>query len=137
MGGEVAESKTFEERMFDKIRSQMGDLMTEDELKAILEKAVDKAFFSQRTMRVDYRDVVKEPVFIELIRDEMKPLIHAELRVWLAENQETVGSILHAVIGESAKQMVANAFDNLMSDAFGSFAFSLRDRLMQNHNIQL
>lgn len=39
---DLSTNTTFQQRMFDKIRDQMGELLTDVELKAIVEKAMGK-----------------------------------------------------------------------------------------------
>ena len=65
---EPAITKSFEERMFEQIKSQMGDLLTQEELGKILETAIDKAFFQDRIVKSGYSTDVKEPLFVEMIR---------------------------------------------------------------------
>lgn len=39
---DIATTKTFQERMFEKIRDQMGDLMTDEDLKKLVDAAMQK-----------------------------------------------------------------------------------------------
>ena len=74
MNKEITKNTTFEERMFEQMREQMGTLLTEVELKAILEKSIDKAFFSDRRNHSGgYNAKPLEPLFVELIRNELTP----------------------------------------------------------------
>lgn len=122
-------SKTFEERMFEQIKSQMGDLMTADELKAILETSIQKAFFEPRQSGGGYQARQLEPLFVEMIRKELTPLLEAGAKQWMTENQEKVGKILKEQMGENAAQMVANAFSSLMFQPMQNFAFELQNKL--------
>lgn len=126
---EPAITESFEERMFEQIKSQMGDLLTQEELGKILETAIDKAFFQDRIVKSGYSTDVKEPLFVEMIRKELKPLIAAAASKWLADNQEKVSEILKQQIGDNAAQFVANAFSTLMSAPMQQFSYDLQARL--------
>lgn len=126
---EPAINKSFEERMFEQIKSQMGDLLTQEELAKILETAIDKAFFQDRIVKSGYSNDVKEPLFVEMIRKELKPYIAAASSKWLADNQEKVSEILKQQISDNAAQFVANAFSTLMNAPMQQFAYDLQARL--------
>lgn len=122
-------SKSFEERMFDQIKSQMGDLLTAEELKKILETAIEKAFFSERKDGCGYHAKTIEPLFVEMIRKELSPLIRAGAERWLEDNKDRVEEILQQQLGENACQFVANAFASLMSEPMQRFSYELQSRL--------
>ena len=50
MATEVAQAKTLQERVGDRIRDQIGDLMTDADLKQLVDKALHEAFFTQRPL---------------------------------------------------------------------------------------
>lgn len=129
----ITTNTTFEQRMFEQIRDKMGDLLTEDELKAILEKSIDKAFFTPRSEYNGYREVKLEPLFVEMLREELKPLIKAGAQQWLEDNQDKVAELLQKQLGDSAADMIRNAFSGVLSESFALFKYNLQSALgMQN-----
>lgn len=126
---EVALNKSFEERMFEQIKSQMGDLLTLEELQKILETSIQKAFFSPRKEGTVYHVQEKEPLFVEMIREELKPLLAAAANKWLEDNQDQVQEILQKQLGENAAQFVANAFTELMRTPMQQFSWEIQSRL--------
>jgi hypothetical protein len=126
---EVTTSKSFEERMFEQIKSQMGDLLTANELKDILEKSIQKAFFEPRKTKTNYNTTEIEPLFVELIREELKPLIQAGANQWLKDNQDKVDEILKTQIGENAAQFMANAFSAMMYQPMQNMVWELQSKL--------
>jgi len=110
MSNEIETSKAFQERVFEKIRADIGNLMTEDELKALLDAAMKKAFFDPIKVQSGYHDYEKEPVFVTMVRDLMRDRVRAAVDVWMEENKELVSS----KIGEALKAGIAGAvFDHL------------------------
>jgi hypothetical protein len=131
MNTEVTKNTTFEERMFEQMREQMGTLLTEVELKAILETSIQKAFFSDRPSDDQYSRHKKEPLFVEMMRKELTPMLEAGAKQWLADNQDKVGEMLQKQLGNSAAEMVANAFSSLMSEPMQQFSFALQSKLSE------
>lgn len=121
-------NSTFEEKMFEKIKSQMGDLLTNEDLKKILESAVEKAFFKDRRIpspNTYGSSQIKESLFIELISKELKPLIKAAVKTWVTENQELVEQTIDKVLTKNAAGLIANAFGEMMSSSFSNFRYNL------------
>jgi len=125
-------SKTFEERMFEQMKSQMGELLSLEEFKSILETSIQKAFFEPRRTYKNYGSETQEPLFVELVRKELAPLMEAAAKQWLSENQDKVGEILKSEIGSNAAEFVANAFKNMMSIPMQQFSFELQNKLGAN-----
>ncbi len=44
---DIAEQKSFEQRMISRIREDIGKLMTDDELSKIVERATEEIFFKE------------------------------------------------------------------------------------------
>lgn len=129
---EVTTSKSFEERMFEQIKSQMGDLLTEKELKDILEKSIQKAFFEPRVKKTGYNTTEEEPLFVEMIIAELKPLMAKGANQWLKDNQDKVDVILKEQIGENAAQFMANAFSAMMYQPMQNMVWDLQSKLSGN-----
>ena len=64
MTNEIATTKSFQDRMKDKIREGIGDLLTDDDLKVLIDKGIDDVFFTTRYTGESYN------------RKEHPPLIH-------------------------------------------------------------
>ena len=48
---DIEKTKSFQERMKDRIKKDIGELMTDDELSAIVERAVNEIFFKPRIVK--------------------------------------------------------------------------------------
>lgn len=111
MTTEIATNKSFQERMFERVRSQMGDLMTDEELKKIVNQAVQKAFFEPQG--AGYGS--KQPLFVELIHNEMRSKVASAVTLWLQDNPELVQKAIQDVINEGILRAVMQALENRMS----------------------
>lgn len=103
MGNAVTTTKDFQERMFERIRDQIGDLLTEEDLKKLVDAAVQKAFFEKRTVVIgdgwSRREAQVDPYFVELLREEMKERVKAEVATWLAEHPAEIVTAIERTIG--------------------------------------
>lgn len=111
----VSGTTTFQERMFERIKSNMGDLMTDEELAALVEKTIEKAFFEPRvtTVRGDYgrtETKTEDSVFVVMMREEVRLKIeaHAKARVdeWFAANPGIFKEQVDAAIARGFAQVV-------------------------------
>ena len=96
----LTENKAFAERIFDRIKDGLGDLMTDDELKILLNRAVDEAFFKDRTVPNGYHGTRQEPAhFVEMTRDLLKKEVQQQVTEYFEANREAikekVAEVLH------------------------------------------
>lgn len=111
MNTAVNTTQAFQERMFARMRDSMGDLMTDDDLKALLERAVEEAFFKPRTVPDGHYGTKQvEPLFICMIRDEVKAQVAGVVSTWVRENPDKVNEALDKVIQAGIVGMVETWF---------------------------
>lgn len=124
---DVTTSKTFQERMFDRVRDQMGDLLTDEDLKKIVDTAMHKAFFEERNTG-GYNNTVKPAVFVEMIENEMKSKVNTALSNWLKENPEIVEAAITKMINDGLYKCVLSALENRLNWPLQSLADQLRQK---------
>lgn len=127
----VATPQAFQERMFNRIREQMGDLMTDDELKALLDSAMQKAFFEERVLRDSYGNVreSKPPYFVELVQKELQNKVQVAAQEWMANNPETVEKLIQETIAKGMANLVLDYLSQQAQTPLYTFANELRSRL--------
>lgn len=130
MTTDVVENKSFQERMFDRIRDQMGDLMTQDELKKIVETAIDKAFFEPVITKDGYGHVrdTQPPFFVSLIKKEVQDQVTGCIKAWLKENPEKVDQVINDAIGKGMLGIITNYIENQARQPLYNFANELRNK---------
>ena len=73
---QIAASTTFQERMFERVRESLSELLTEEEARALVDRAINEALF-KRTIEREYgyqaRDVEKPSMFELMVVEEVKP----------------------------------------------------------------
>lgn len=123
---EIATTKTFQDRMFERVRDQMGDLLTDEDLKKIVDTAVQKAFFEEQSM--DRYGSKRPSVFVEYMQSELKSKMHTAMSDWLNANPEIVQQAIETVIKEGMYRSVISVLENRLSWPLQQFTEQLRQK---------
>lgn len=129
MTNDVAENIDFQTRMFKKIREQMGELMTDKELKSLVDTALKKAFFEERIVKDgSWNEKKLEPYFVELIRKEMEPQVKIQVAAYLKENKELVIKAMDESLAKGFYELVRQHQESMISQPLFVFADQLRQK---------
>lgn len=104
----ITTTAAFQERMFEKIRDQMGDLLTEEDLKRLVESAMQKAFFEPRTDARGYN--TGPPLFVSMIEKQMQQAVSKAVSDWVAAHPEEVAKVLKETIEAGIFNMMISHF---------------------------
>lgn len=127
MGTEVETTKTFQDRMFEKIREQMGDLMTESDLKALVDSSMQKAFFEPSKTVDRWRgETLGDPVFVVMVRNEMSAKVTAAIQAWLAEHPEEVAKAIDDTLAKGMFALIQQHIESVASWPMQQMAEQLR-----------
>lgn len=129
MSNEVVIQQNFQERMMERIRGSIGELMTEEELKKIVEKAVNQIFFEGTTVKVDNWHNKTEPPFIhKLVKDLLEAQVKVAVQNYMVENKDTFRKIIQKIIQEGMGVAVFKAFENTFSSTLSSFQYNIEQK---------
>lgn len=120
-------SQTLQEKVFEKIRSSIGELLTEEDLKLLVSTAVERIFFSERIIKENYREYTKEPEINDIVSKLIKSRIDAEVKNWLAEHNTEVMKIVKEQLDKGILEIVTasiNAF-------FASQMYGIKENIRQ------
>ena len=130
MSEEVAPTKDFRERMLDRIRDDIGDLITDDELKTMIEAGIKKAMFETRYVdEGGYSSRKKEvPSLVDAaVQQFLKERMDAAVRQWLEMHPEE----LQAAVDKAIANGVAGALTAALDDRFKAI---FQDGMTQMYN---
>ena len=114
---ELTKADTFQQRMFERIRESMGELLSEGDLKELLEKAIEKSFFEERIVQSSsyYSGNQKKPsLFQELVTEQIQPMMEKAITAWLQDNSEQVTSTIDAVLKDGLLSALSKAIEQKM-----------------------
>lgn len=134
---EIEISKSFEEKMKDRVREGVGDLITDEDLRPLIIAGIQEVFTKREYVKSTgygntgtYKDSVIETVVKE--NSALREIVTEEVKNWLSENQEIVKNTLDTYI----KDNVVNTFNAVLNDmvqgTFLNFKMGLQSDLQQN-----
>lgn len=97
----ITTAATFQERMYERVKESLGELLTADEARQLVDRAIQDSLFSPVNKKVDpysNRTVVVPNPFIELVRQEVKPLVTQAINQWIADNPGEVKGVIEQVL---------------------------------------
>lgn len=131
MSNEVQVSKDFQERLFEKIRADIGALMTEEELKSVVSKSVERAFF-EKEVKIQPRSygsyvdrVEGEPVIYRVVRELMQKRVETATDQFLKNNEARLVGIIEEVLKDGLIRAVTRIIDERMKQPMVALQNSL------------
>lgn len=127
----IALSQPLHERVYERIRDSIGDLMTDEDLKILVDKATEKAFFEKpinpnKKDRWDHHPEFLDPPFVTMIHDLLKDDVKKGIATWIKEHPDEITAIINERIDAGIVQMVMRAFDSKLAALFMDFENRLR-----------
>lgn len=109
---------TFQERMYERIKESLGELLSEEEAKALVDKAIEESLFKPRVVQThSYRTETKESLFVEMVKEAVQPLVAQAIKEWLADNSDGVEEVIRDVLGKGILNACYQALTKETRDA--------------------
>jgi len=120
----IAPVLTFEDRIKQRIKDSIGDLMTDEDLQKILARGVEETFFKPTYTKDQWGGlkIQNEPLITGIIKDQMSIKVKEEIEKWFAGNPELVKILLDKVIREGIIRVVLNGLDNKIQGPLMAFS---------------
>lgn len=115
-------------KLVERMKQEMGDLMTPDEMRPLVARAVEEAFFTPREFKNGYHTERKPPLFVELVEKHVRDAVHAEVTREFAEHPERIAACIEGVLKQGVLKLIADAIEQKMQQPFWDLAQKLRDR---------
>lgn len=131
---ELTAKESFEEKLRNKIQSDIGDLMPDEMLKELVDKSIHNMFFEPVRIKnpgFHSQDTFRPAPFEEIVTNAMQPLMEEAIENWVAENAESVYENLATVIGDGADKMMILAFRRIMKSPFDEFENNTNQRIFE------
>lgn len=129
MANEVEVSKSFQEKMFEQIRDKIGELMTDEDLKAIVATAVNRAFFEPVQTKNNWgRDEIGEPYLVSMLRKELSERVTIAVRDWLAAHPDEVTKVIDDIVAKGMLRLIQQHIDSITALPLQAFADQLRQK---------
>lgn len=106
-------TETFQERMFKRVRESLHELLTPEEAKALVEKAIEQSLFQAKLVPAKgyyEKDRYEPSRFEELVKEAVEPVINSEVEKWLTEHHEEVKASIQEVVEQGIASTVVKVF---------------------------
>ena len=113
---------SFEDRLRDRLRANIGDVMSDEDLAGLVERGLDDLLFKER-LRKERRGgynpetTYDPPLLQELLMAELRPLLKQAVADWLAEHQDEVMAAFDQTMEQGLGQAMLTAFAQLFDNA--------------------
>ena len=112
---------SFEDRMRDRLRANIGDVMTDADLAELVERGLNDLLFKERIRKQKHgysnESFYDPPLLQELLMAELQPLLKQAVADWLVGHQEEVMAAFDQTMENGLGQAMLNAFTALFNNA--------------------
>jgi hypothetical protein len=115
---DIVPNLSFEQKMLKRIQDSIGDLMSDDDLKKIMERGIDAALFQRRRVQRDYGRYDDLPSLVEeathrFLNDRLTVLI----RAWMEDNKGAMEKIVQQTLAAGMGELVLQSLDQRFANA--------------------
>lgn len=132
MSTALTSEQQFQEKMKERMRAAMGELMPDDVLAEIVAKGINEAFFTKvPEVRNTYGSIYqpeKPSWCVDFIQKECERQTAKEVQRWIKENESKVAEILEQCLKNGLASAVVHALDTMLKDAM----YNLRSNIQQS-----
>ena len=126
---ELAQAKTFEQRMTDKMREHVGEMLTDDELKVMVNRTFEKVFF-QGEVFTEYGRQTTKPALAEImVRSALDMRVKEEIEKWAGSNSGSMERIVRELVEKGLSAALMKAVDNAFNMEFHQFVQQVVERI--------
>lgn len=120
-------SKSFDEKIRDRVKEGIGDLLTDEDVKKIVLKIMNEVFAERGETKDGYGNIKKDgPMLLHtLVKDEMSSVIKEVLRTYLSEHSEILKEVIQLVLKRNVVSMISGVFNGLLQNEFNNLRSSI------------
>ena len=132
---ELTENKTFEQKMMDKVKDSIGDLMSDDDLKKIVDKGMEEVFFKERmeTTGSGYHSntTSKPPLVESMLKELMTEKVRKAVEDNIASNADAITKQIDKVIKDGINEAITSAMNAAFNNSLSQLQFNITSDLNQ------
>lgn len=133
MNTEVVSIKSFEDRLMDKIKKNIGNILTQEDLNKIVTKGIDDTFFQPRpNPNKSYSDnspPTIPPLINEIVLAALQTQVKLAVEVYLKENYIVINKIVENTLQQGAGTAIMAAVTQLFQGHMFNMQTNITDQL--------
>ena len=130
--------QSFEEKIKERLTKDIGDLIPDEALVALIEKATNDCFFEDQVIQegsgYNARSVNKNSVFKELVKELLAERMDNAIRGWIDDNQERMTRELKVFVETSAEEAVMKGIVSMFQAPFENMKFQIQSEIANKFN---
>lgn len=112
---EVSTTQNFQDRLKNRIQESIGDLMTDEDLKLLVEKGINDTFFKERPrpgwQNLSYHEQQRTPntmpplmneIVEKAVKEQVEKIVQGYVEKYMVENTDTINAMVKDVIEQGA-----------------------------------
>jgi len=134
---QIQKAKSFEEKMMDRIKNSVGDLMTDEDLKKILEKSMTAMFFTETYKNHGYhREQERIPGLAEkIVTEHLKDRMDVVVGMWLEANSTKVREAVDKALEGGLATAMTRAMNSRFEDTLSTLRMNIDSALFQGTDL--
>jgi len=130
----IVESKTFEQRMKERIRDSIGDLISDEDLTKMVDRSLEEVFFKPRPnpKHAAYYNsgepATIPPLLHELVKEVMESQVQLAIKEYIGSHTEEVNAIIQKVVQEGIGAAVLGAMNSMFSHQLSNFQANITNQ---------
>lgn len=132
---ELTIQQKFEEKIKDRLRQSVGDLMPDETLADLTKKAMNEMFFKRKLEKQGgyYDKEVETPSWFEdEVYTQLKEKIDVQLKEYLIKNQADLEMKIQTMIVAKAPELLAQLLMKIFTQQASSISFNIADSIRQS-----
>jgi hypothetical protein len=127
----VQVSQDFQTRLFEKIKTDIGSLMTDEELKKLVESAVERIWFTPEIKRDNYgrEDRRDPPRLQQVVTEALGPKVKEAVSEYLAAHPDVVRQELEKALQGGMSGAIIKCFDMMFQQTWWQLQNNLQETL--------
>ena len=131
MNTAVVEAMSFQDKLKKRIQEQIGELMSDEDLKRLVDAAMHDAFFKPKVRNNGYHTTEEPAVLESILRDLLRSQVQTLVKEYLKENAEVVEKIVKQTLEVDFATIVAAGFNQLFQNDLYQLQTNISNRLSQ------
>jgi len=125
--------ESFQEKVKNKLVSDIGELLPDEALKEMVDKAMQEAFFKPQMViegtGYHQKQFSKPSVFEETVKQLIEPLFREEIKLWISENNDVVVEKIHSFLNANVETAMIGAIQSMLSGHFDLLKWNVANEL--------
>jgi hypothetical protein len=133
MTNEIVQAKSFEDRLKDRIKEDIGKLLTDEELRTMVHRSVEAIFFKEREdprSSWGHRDKLP-PLLHEIVKECVEQRVTIAVENWINEHNDIVKKYVKEAIEVGIGMCAIKGMRNLFHRELQTFQESVEARFQQ------